>query len=79
MEKQDKLFKDNNDLRKKCEKYDIVLKVYSEMKVRLEKLKKENAALKVKCNSHDVILKEINVKVKVSSEGVKKMEERHDK
>ncbi len=66
LEKQDKLIQDNNDLRKKCEEYDSVLKVNSEMKVSLEDLKEENVVLKVKCNSHEVTLKEMDDKVKVS-------------
>jgi len=74
LEKYDNLTKDNDDLKMKYAGYENALKVNSEMKKSLEELKQENKELSDKCENYEKALHEMNQKVEVSSEEVKKVE-----
>ena len=79
LDKQDQLILDNNELKKKCANYDSIVKENSDMKQALEVLKNENAEFKAKAVNHEATMQEMKNKVEVSSEGVKRMEEKQDK
>ena len=68
LDNQDKLIKENQDLRNKYSEYESVMKLNNEIKKGMENLKKENEELKVKCSRYEESLKGLEVRLEGEKE-----------
>ena len=62
LDKQEKLFEENQELKRKCGDIESVLTANREMKEQLEEIKRENNVLLEKCSSYKTVMKGLGEK-----------------
>ena len=65
LDKQEKLFEENQELKCKCEVIESVLTANREMKDQLEEIKRENNVLLEKCKSYETVMKGLGEKASI--------------